>query len=394
MVFLVLAVTVCILLSAEGVKRLRTARAEQDILVGHFRTLIGGFRELKLHEGRRSAFFHEGLVPATESVRDKTVAGLTRFAAAEGWSQLAFFGFTGFLLFVAPHLQAIPRPTLVGLVLMVLYLMSPLDVVITWLPILGRARASLLRVQALIPRLEQHQFQNQGHNAPAREIEFRDSIELQQASFRYEGDEEFAGFRLGPIDLVLKRGELVIMAGGNGSGKTTLVKLISGLYRPCEGTLLVDGRPIRDHDAESYRQLFTVVFADGYLFNNLAGLDSRGIEQKARLGLDRLGLASRVAMSGRTFATTGLSSGQTRRLALLCACLEDRPVYIFDEWAANQDRRFKQLYYHELLPELKAQGKALLVISHDEEYFEIADRVIWLHEGRLQRESVATSIGT
>jgi putative ATP-binding cassette transporter len=392
--FLALAVTAYILLSAQGVKRLRAARAEQDVLVGHFHTLIGGFRELKLHSGRRSAFFSESLVPATESVRDKTVAGLARFAAAEGWSQLAFFGFIVFLLFFAPRLQPIPRPTLVALVLVVLYLMTPLDVVLTWLPILGRARASLLKVRALIPRLERHGFQDHTDEGPAREIAFQDSIELEHASFHYPGDEQSAGFRLGPIDFVLRPGELVILAGGNGSGKTTLVKLISGLYRPREGTLRVDGRTLRDHDAEAYRQLFSVVFADGYLLPDLAGLDSRGLDQKARHGLDRLELASRVSLSGRSFSTTGLSSGQKRRLALLSACLEDRPICIFDEWAANQDRRFKQMYYHELLPKLKAQGKALLIISHDEDYFEIADRVIRLHEGRLNLESVATPIGT
>jgi putative ATP-binding cassette transporter len=394
LVFLALAVTAYMLLSAQGVKRLRAARAGQDVLVGHFRTLIGGFRELKLHAGRRSAFFSESLVPATQSVRDKTVAGLARFAAAEGWSQLAFFGFIGFLLFVAPRLQPIPRPTLAALVLVVLYLMSPLDVVLTWLPILGRARASLQKVHALIPRLERHEFVDHRDEGPSRELVFRDSIELEHASFHYPGDEQSAGFRLGPIDLVLRPGELVILAGGNGSGKTTLVKLISGLYRPRDGTLRVDGRVLREQDAEAYRQLFSVVFADGYLLPDLAGLDSRGLEQKVRHGLDRLGLASRVTLSGRAFSTTGLSSGQKRRLALLSACLEDRPVCIFDEWAANQDRRFKQMYYHELLPELKAQGKALLIISHDEDYFEIADRVIRLHEGRLHMESVATPIGT
>jgi putative ATP-binding cassette transporter len=158
--------------------------------------------------------------------------------------------------------------------------------------------------------------------------------------------------------------------------------------------LRVDGRAVREQDAEAYRQLFSVVFADGYLLPDLAGLDARGLEQRARYGLDRLGLASRVTLSGCSFSTTGLSSGQKRRLALLSACLEDRPVCIFDEWAANQDRHFKQMYYHELLPELKARGKALLIISHDEDYFEIADRVIRLHEGRLHLESVATPIGT
>ena len=88
------------------------------------------------------------------SVRDRMVRGLSSFAVAEGWGQLAFFGFIGVLLFAIPSLEPITRPTLISAVLVVLYLMSPLDIILTWVPILGRARASLSKVQALIPTLE------------------------------------------------------------------------------------------------------------------------------------------------------------------------------------------------------------------------------------------------
>jgi putative ATP-binding cassette transporter len=111
------------------------------------------------------------------------------------------------------------------------------------------------------------------------------------------------------------------------------------------------------------------------------------IEKLARDGLERLGLAPVVSVRGSAFSTLDLSQGQRRRLALLGALLEDRPVCIFDEWAANQDPSFKQLFYHKLLPELRAAGKALLVISHDESHFEIADRVIRIQDGRVFEES-------
>ena len=62
---------------------------------------------------------------------------------------------------------------------------------------------------------------------------------------------------------------------------------------------------------------------------------------------------------------------------------EDRPVYVLDEWAANQDPHFKKVFYLEVLPELRARGKAVLVITHDEEYFHVADRVIRLDAGRI-----------
>ena len=148
------AIAISVILSSMSVRKLRQARARQDVLVGHFRTLIGGFRELKLHRGRREAYLAQSLEPTMTSVRRDMVRGLTGFAITEGWSQLAFFGFIGVLLFAITRIEPIGRPTLVSAVLIVLYLMSPLDIILTWLPILGRARASLQKVQELIPTLE------------------------------------------------------------------------------------------------------------------------------------------------------------------------------------------------------------------------------------------------
>ena len=186
---------------------------------------------------------------------------------------------------------------------------------------------------------------------------------------------------------MLRPGEIVILAGGNGSGKTTLVKLISGLYAPTSGHRPMDGREIDEEDREAYRQLFSVVFADGYLFPDFHGLGRPARGEGSRRYWNDWDWQPEVSVRGSTFSTIDLSQGQRRRLALLGAWLEDRPICIFDEWAANQDRRFKQIFYHKLLPELKAAGKAVLVISHDESYFDVADRVIRLQDGRLVEES-------
>jgi putative pyoverdin transport system ATP-binding/permease protein len=379
--FAALAIGVYVLVSAGGLKSLRRARQRQALLVGHFRTLLGGFRELKVHRGRRQAYLAESLEPTLASARAEMVSGLAHFAAAEGWGQVAYFGFIGFLLFAAPLIEPISRPTLVSAVLVVLYLMTPLDIILTWVPVLGRAQVSLQRVQALIPTLQRHGDQGDGRPVPIQRLAIRESICLEGVTFSYRDGDEDAGFALGPVDLTLRPGELVLVAGGNGSGKTTLVKLIAGLYRPESGDVWVDGHRLGDEDREAYRQLFSIVFADGHLFGDFLGLDADGIAKRARDGLERLGLAPLVSVRGSMFSTVDLSQGQRRRLALLGALLEDRPICIFDEWAANQDPSFKQIFYRELLPELKAAGKALLVISHDEGYFEIADRVIRIQDG-------------
>jgi putative pyoverdin transport system ATP-binding/permease protein len=271
----------------------------------------------------------------------------------------------------------------------VLYLMTPLDVILNWVPILGRAQVSLERVEALIPALEREgrDGDREGRSVADKRLAFCDSIRLEGVTFTYRDGDDDTGFLLGPVDLSLRPGELVILAGGNGSGKTTLAKLLSGLYRPDSGAVWIDDHQLGDEERESYRQLFSIVFADGHLFRDVRGLESDGISEIACVGLEQLGLASLVSVQGSEFSTLDLSQGQRRRLALLGALLEDRPIYIFDESAANQDPAFKQIFYHKLLAQLRAAGKALLVISHEESYFDVADRVIRLEDGRLVDDS-------
>ncbi len=386
LVFAAAAIGAYVAISTSGVRGLRRARTRQDAVVGHFRTAIGGFRELKQHGGRRGAFLDGSLAPDVASARDETIAALGRFAIADGWSQLAFFGFIGFLLFGLPTLSTIDRPTQVSTVLIVLYLMSPLDVILNWVPVLSRARASLAKIEAMLPEIERLS-EDVARPMAGWDPETIESVVLDGASFHYEDPSGGAGFALGPLELSLRRGEIVVLAGGNGSGKTTLVKVLSGLYRPDSGLVRVDGRPVSDAEAEAYRQLFTVVFADGHLFDDLRGVGHEPIDDRARAGLERLGLSHRVAVEAGRFSTLDLSQGQRRRLALLSAWLEDRPFCILDEWAANQDPAFKQIFYARLLPEMRAAGKGLLVISHDEDYFDAADRVIHLSDGRVRDES-------
>jgi putative ATP-binding cassette transporter len=214
-------------------------------------------------------------------------------------------------------------------------------------------------------------------------------LDLVGVTHRYRRENEEESFLLGPVDLSFEPGELVFLVGGNGSGKTTLAKLLVGLYTPESGTICLNGRPVCDADREHYRQHFAAVFGDFYLFERLVGLGRPDLDAQAADYLRHLRLDHKVTVRDGTFSTTDLSQGQRKRLALLTAYLEDRPVYLFDEWAADQDPLFKKLFYTQLLPELKARGKAVLVISHDERYFGGADRLVRLDYGKLVAEAPA-----
>jgi putative pyoverdin transport system ATP-binding/permease protein len=371
-------------LAQSGLRHLKRARASQDALVDHFRSLIGGFRELKANRRRREAFLAEHLEPAAAEVRDGNTAGLVMFWVASGWGQLAFFGFIGFLLFALPALHDPGRDVLAGAVLVVLYVMSPLEGVQAWMPALSRARVSLLKIEALDPSLSAG-GRDAAPDATAGRPAFREALELSGVSYAYRHGPDRDGFALGPVDLTLRPEELVFLVGGNGSGKTTLVKLLTGLYAPQAGAIRLDGRLVTAGMREGYRQLFSTVFADGHLFKALMGLDASDLDARARDELVRLELDGPVRVEGGAFSTTTeLSLGQRKRLALLAACLlEDRPICVLDEWASHQDPRFKKIFYLEILPELRARGKSILVITHDEDYFHAADRVIRLDSGRI-----------
>ncbi|HEY9804955.1 MAG TPA: ATP-binding cassette domain-containing protein, partial [Candidatus Obscuribacterales bacterium] len=206
-----------------------------------------------------------------------------------------------------------------------------------------------------------------------------------EVTHAYRGDREEDGFTLGPLTLSFQPGEVVFLIGGNGSGKSTLAKLITGLYSPEAGELTLDGQLITEANREWYRQHFSVVFADFYLFDRLLGLGDRvELDPQAKDYLIQLHLDHKVRVEGGTLSTTTLSQGQRKRLALLTAYLEDRPIYLFDEWASDQDPIFKEIFYTQLLPELKQRGKAVLVISHDDHYFHLADRIVKLDYGKLE----------
>jgi putative ATP-binding cassette transporter len=306
---------------------------------------------------------------------------LTRFVSE---SLLARFGQGA--LFELPLWRPMSVETLTGYSLALLYLMNPLQVIINMLPGIGRANIALKKIEELRLSLAAQPTDISTATPPAPSASWG-SIELDGITHAYRREREDSSFVLGPIDLTLRQGELAFLVGGNGSGKTTLSKLLVGLYSPEAGQVHLDGRPVTDETREAYRQYFSVVFSDFYLFENLVGLDSPQLDVRAREYLNVLDLAHKVEIKGGALSTTSLSQGQRKRLALLTAYLEDRPIYLFDAWAADQDPHFKEVFYLKLLPELKSRGKTVVVISHDDRYFHVADRIVKLEYGRIVEQT-------
>jgi putative ATP-binding cassette transporter len=377
----VVAIASCKWLMNRGEKLLALAREDEDQLFKHLSTLTEGVKELKLHYPRRQVFLEKKLQSTATDFRHHNVSGLTLFAATSSWGQLIFFFALGFVLFALPNLLEMNSQTLSGYILTFTYLVLPMDNIISKLPLLSKASISLQKIDSLGLSLANR---SEISTVPPALKPSLHSLKFKGVTHTYYRDQEDSSFIFGPIDLTLYPQEIVFIIGGNGSGKSTLAKLITGLYIPENGEIFLDGELITDQNREWYRQHFSVVFSDFYLFEELLGLENSDLDTKAQRYLKQLQLDHKVKIENGRLSTIALSQGQRKRLSLLTAYLEDRPIYLFDEWAADQDPSFKEIFYTQLLPDLRDQGKTVLVISHDDRYFHLADRVVKLDYGKIE----------
>ena len=361
---------------------LRAAREQQNDLYSHFRAITDGVKELKLHRSRRLAFMSDLLLGTARKYQRYNVAARAFFAGGGAFLQLLYFGAFGLLLLLLPEYVRVDRSVLTGFILVLLYLLTPLDYLIGMASDLGRSVVALRQVEALGLSLASHASETDTAAEPSPPAAWR-TLELAGVTHTYHREREDSRFLLGPITAEFAAGELVFVTGGNGSGKTTLGKIISGLYLPEEGCIRLDGVPISAANRERYRSLFSAVFSDFFLFDRLLGFTDADAESLTREYIDKLQLTKKVAIADGRLSTIELSQGQRKRLALLTAYLEDRQIYLFDEWAADQDPEFKHIFYYQLLPELKARGKTVFVITHDDAYFGLADRIVKLQDGQL-----------
>lgn len=375
-----------IVLSRGAYRSLNRAREEEDRLFGHFRALTDGVKELKLHRNRRSVFLERDIDAATAAYQRHNVTAESRFIFAQHWSHLLFYLLIGAVLFFVPVVSDIGPAARTGYVITALYLMGPLAGVLSTFALFGRANIALRKIEQLGVTLRRAGTDTTLNGRGEKRGPFR-SLELLGVTHSYHHEKSDSHFLLGPISLTFEPGELVFIVGGNGSGKSTLAKIITGLYTPEGGTIRLNGEVVTDANRDEYRQTFSTVFSDFFVFESLLGLEHPHLDTRAHEYLVTLNLERKVKVRDGAFSTTALSQGQRKRLALLTAYLEDRPFYLFDEWASDQDPQFKDFFYTRLLPDLRRHGKTVVVITHDDKYFHLADRLIKLDYGQLANEN-------
>jgi putative ATP-binding cassette transporter len=384
--FLVLGLVIYQLPSILAQRFFRAARQELDVLFGHFKDLTEGVKELKLHSRRREVFLSEVLRGTALSRNKQLLNAFYLHGIANSLGQMLIFIAIGLILFSS--ISGPRMAVMAGSIITLLYITNALQFVMFVLGTMNKADISLQKLHGLLRQLEAPGVLELEQDTVTDTGLRCEDLTLRAITHTYHSKKRKEAFVLGPIDIKLKAGQLIILAGGNGSGKTTLAKIVTGLYPAENGELLLDGLQITEENRQFYRQHFSAVFYDFHLFESLLGLENPDLDDRARERLARLQLDHVMTIQNGVLSTTQLSQGQRKRLALLTASLEDRPIYVFDEWAADQDPAFKEFFYREFLPDLKAQGKLVLIICHDDHYFDVADRLIKLESGKIIYDGV------
>ncbi|NNJ14535.1 cyclic peptide export ABC transporter [Pseudomonas putida CSV86] len=372
-----------------GMRSILRARDGEDELQKHYQAISAGAKELRIHRRRRQHLLDERIHGTTERICTSNIRAANIFVSAETFGSMLFFAVIGIAIAFQALWPATDKSVLGGFVLVMLYMKGPLERLITALPIISRAKIALRRIAELSWKFSSPEPHLLVNDRPSS-LGAMQTLELRQLRYDYPPVDGVDSFHLGPVNLSIKQGEIVFIVGENGGGKTTLIKLLLGLYPAQQGEILFNGQALAAEQLDDYRQLFTTIFADYYLFDDPLPGDAP-VSADALKYLERLDIAHKVGIRDGAFTTTDLSTGQRKRLALISAWLDERQLLVFDEWAADQDPAFRRVFYTELLPELKQQGKTIIVISHDDRYFPVADQLVRMQGGRITVEQVEDS---
>ena len=376
-----LAAALFLLSDKNFMKALMSYRDSATDFQSSLKDVILGFTELKMNENRRKALFAEQIEPfSQEVVTRRTVADGYRVQNTVMYGLMVYFP-VGALLFVLPQTGLITIEHCVKIVGITLFSTIPLIGLLSFMPLAARGAFIVNGLETFEHTLDTMLDSPPETGGPTEEF---CSIHITDASYVYPAPENgVQPFSLKIDKFSLSKGELVILRGGNGSGKSTFMQILAGLEPFTVGTILLNGESVAHMGAARYRTYFSVLFPDFHIFAGLYGMDVE--PDRVRMLLRRMALSEKVQYDPQTrrFSTTALSSGQRKRLAMACAILEGRPVILLDEVAADFDHHFRNVFYNELLPELKAEGRTILAISHDDRYFSVADRVLTMRYGEF-----------
>jgi len=345
--------------------------------------VLDGFKEVKLNSARSTDLFDDAIdVSRTAAnIKIKSQAETFRMIVT---SQISMYVLLGAVVFIAPQFSAsLGGSSLTQTTTALMFVVGACFGLVQSIPVLMNANAAADRIERLEADLQA--MVTAAEPSEIKVMKHFGKIEMRRIMFHYIDRFSEAAFHIGPLDFTLKSGELVFITGGNGSGKSTFLRVLAGLYPPDSGEIMVDGVRVNDATRDSYRSLMSAIFFDYHLFKRLYGIPEPDPGEVDRR-LTQFRLADKTTLSNGEFSTLDLSGGQRRRLALIVSLLEKRPIFLLDEWTAEQDPEFRRKFYDEMLPEMLEAGATIVAITHDDRYLDelkLPARRIRMDEGLI-----------
>jgi putative ATP-binding cassette transporter len=355
-------------------RAMQLVRKKEDEIQTGCRGLILGAKELKLDVEKSQSYIEKEIIRPEMERRSSYFKGMTLFLLAQNYGETIVMLVIGIVVFYIPYVYDINQLELFATVMALLYLTGPVSMILSELSDLTTGKISLKKINEI------YALANKEKNHIG--LEFNgDWKQLQLRNIGYSYKKTDNPFSISSVDVNINKGDITFIVGGNGSGKSTLSKVISTHYAFSEGDMLFDGKSIGEYSLNSVRKNISAIYTDFFLFPRVyADVDS----EKANQLLEYLKIDHKVTLQEGLFSDTSLSDGQRKRVALMNAMLDNRQIYLFDEWAADQDPEFKEVFYYKILPRLKSENKAVIVISHDDRYFSVADKIVVMEDGLVR----------
>ncbi len=350
--------------------------------------LVNGFKEIKINQSKGRDLLHQ-IAAASLSAQNIKSTIAKKESRSWGFGRLFIYALLPIVVFIIPNFSHEHVENIAKISATLLFLIGPSTILVNMIPLLNRVNIAIKELFLLEATMDEAIAHAQDTSLDETGLTDFKNIHIDNLNFTYPNQSDTA-FTAGPFKETINKGELLFIIGGNGSGKSTFLKLLTGLYYPNSGQLRVDHLPIERSLYPAYRNLFSIIFTDFHLFDKFYGVKDIDVA-KVNEWLKKLRMQHKVKYQNGGFTSTNLSTGQRKRLALITAMLEDKPILVIDEFAADQDPQFRQYFYETLLGEIKNMGKTIIAVTHDDHYFHVADRVWKMDEGRIEMHQTKQS---
>lgn len=364
-------------------KSIEKVKKYNEHYFGYVQDVISGFKELMISDKRKKKLLENYVYENRTASYALDFKISFSFLSVGLISQYGMYIIIGLILFILPEFGWLKKEFVIPYVLVLLFIAGPINVLINLQDMVTRLFVANKRLKTFYEDFKNERIVAKHDKKLA--VDFS-KLSFRDIHFNYKNDNADANFELGPINLEIDKGEVIFIVGGNGSGKSTFINILSGLYVPDQGDVLLDGERINSE--KDIQNLISAVFTSNHLFSQ--NYDDYILENnpKYKMLLETFKLENTVKDDSEESARRSFSKGQSKRMALIFALLEDKPIVLLDEWAADQDPYFRKYFYEELIPKLKAEGKTIIAVTHDDRYFHYCDKLLKFDYGKIVKEDI------